>query len=68
MSLGTKSFDFVVSSAGRRCENSYETRVIPFPFGINVTRLREIAAAQDHAEQLRRFNKVTTCAGGQVGM
>ena len=29
------------------------------PPGINVTRLREIAAAQDHAEQLRRFRKTT---------
>ena len=28
------------------------------PPGINVTRLREIAASQDHAEQLRRIRKV----------
>ena len=32
--------------------------VAQLPPGINVTRLREIAAAQEHAEQIRRFRNV----------
>ena len=40
---------------------------VPFevlPPGINVTRLRKIAAVQDHDEQLRRFSKATKSLAG----